>query len=248
MDTNTNSSTETVHHVFHAPEIWILLQSLGAVAPGLELPPELASDPGVVERARAALLVQGALVPDAEGRLSLDADIESLVWPVAYPDVVFVANIAHNPQAGQPAREMCFSWTPQALVLNWVDEASRDHHFESLGAEEAQDSIWDHLSHQCDLDLDDRDPEQADPTASEMEQAAGQMRQMVVLVAINRTQSIEQTTHALGWFVSGRHAWLMQKNGQGGELAPGLADQADIAQAVFEFVERALFEGRQLAG
>jgi hypothetical protein len=128
------------------------------------------------------------------------------------------------------------------MVARWVDADTGDHHFESLRAQDVQDCIWDYFSRHCDFDLDDRDPQPGLSTALEIEAAAKQTRQRVILVASQGGPDLERATRALEWFVSGRRAWLFQKDRQGGEVGPRPAGQLDLAQAVVEFVELALFD------
>jgi hypothetical protein len=247
MTTMETTHTETVHHIFHAPEIWVILQTLGAVAPGLEVPPEIASDPAAVRTAQANLLNQGKLLMDETGTLSLSPEIEALVRPAAYPETVFIANIADNAKTGKLARVMCFGWTPQALVVNWVD-GSNDHHFESYDPQDVQGCIWNHLSYLCNLEVDDPDPARAALAPQELEQQVAGLKQTVMLMAINGIQAPQQTTQALGWFVSGRSAWFMQKNEQGEQVVLGLAGRDDLELAVSEFVEQALIAEHPTTG
>jgi len=124
-------------------------------------------------------------------------------------------------------------------VVNWVDEAN-DHHFESYTPRDTQDVLVAHLFNLCDLDVDAPDPKQVPQNPTEMEKIMEQMKQMVMLMSVNGMQTPEQTPRALGWFVSGRQVWLMQKDEKGEPLVPKLASREDLKLAISGLVQQAL--------
>src|SRR5687768_15110485 len=98
--------------VFHAPELWLILQALGSVPVGAAVPPEITTDPQAVAAAQARLQAQGLLSTGVQGQLSLAPEVEALVGPAAFPESVLIANITDTAGRGQTARLVCFSWTP----------------------------------------------------------------------------------------------------------------------------------------
>ncbi len=230
---------------FHAPEIWVILQTLGAVGSDWQVPPEIASKASAVRAAQTALRKRGLLI-EVQGEQRLAPPIEALVRPAVFPQIVFVANIADNATFGKLARVVCFGWTSTALAVNWVDETN-EHHFELYAPEAARDVVVNHLFDVCALDVEDAPsmPENFGPR--EMEREMEQMRQSVMLMAASGIQSPEQASRAMGWFVSDRRAWLMQKDEQGAQLATRIASRADIASAVSDFVHQAVAAGESVA-
>ena len=239
MELSDQSPAQPVQHIFRPPELWVILRTLGLVEPGLEAPPELAAEPKAVPAAQARLLQQGALRRDAAGRLTLAPELEALVRPAAYPETVFIATITDHTPAGPTEREACFSWTPEALVVNWVDE-TQDHHFAAYHPLEVHERLWDHLSRQCSLEVEEPDPRAPAVTSQAIEQGVEGMSQAVLLMAINRLQASEQTVQTLSWWVSGRTAWLLQKQEQSAPLRLSPAGRADLETAVLQFIKEAL--------
>jgi len=210
---------------------------LGAVAPDLPVPPEITTDLRAMRAAQANLREQSVLQTAAGGALNLAPEIEALIRPAAYPTHVVVANISDNAKGGKLARIVCFNWTPEAMVVNWVDEVG-DHHFESYASQDAQTCVWDHLSRLCDLNIEEPTAALANLTRDEAERLMKEMRQAVLLMAVSDVQSPQKVARALSWFVSGRHAWLMQKNDHGEQAVPRPTSQADLAHAVSELVDQ----------
>jgi hypothetical protein len=237
MATDMLPSTPTASRAFHTPELWVLLRTLGVFAPGVALPPELA--PATVQAAEASLRQERALLSDAAGRLTLAPAIEALLRPAAYPETVFIASVTNQTQSEPVERQACFSWTPQAFVVNWVDD-SQAHHFEAYQPQAVQNNLWDHLSRLCSLDVDEPDPAAAMLTSQAIEQGVEGMSQAVLLMAINRLQAPDQAAQALSWWVSGRSAWIMQKEPQSGPVMLTPAGRAGLQMAVMEFVKQAL--------
>jgi hypothetical protein len=236
-DTPASTQAKAVHQVFHAPELWVILRTLGVFAPGTEAPPELGR--GAVRTAQAELLRRGAVLVDAEGRLSLAPEIDALVWPAAFPETVFIASVTDHTQAEPVEQQACFSWTKEALVVNWVDEA-QDHHFAAYHPMEVQDTIWDHLSGWVELEVDEPDAAAANVTAEAIERSVEGLQRAVLLTAVSQLGAPEQTAQALSWWVSGRSAWLMQNSDPSGPVMLRPVGRGELGAAVFEFVEAAL--------
>ena len=225
--------------LLHPPEIWLVLQALGSVPVSAEAPPEITTDLRALAAARTHLLDQGLLLAGAQGRLEAAPEIEALVRPAAFPETVFMANIADTAGRGDTARLTCFSWTPAACVVNWVDAAS-DHHFERFAPQAAAECIWEHLASVCALDVDPPDLARPPLNPQEMQREIEQVRQTVLLTATQAVRSAHPISEALSWFVSGRRAWLMQNSDQGTAPAPHPAGIAELQQAVQALVARAL--------
>ncbi len=245
MTLSIKSPTPVTRHDFQAAEIWLLLQALGAVDSGLEIPAEVAANQAEVDTARASLIQQGILLVDSTGEVSVAPEIEALVRPSAFPETVFIANITDNAKFGKLARVMCFGWTPETTTVNWVDEANT-HHFEAYASVDIKEVVLSHLWGICNLDVDDPDPNLA-LSPAEVEREMEQMRQSVLLMAIQGVQSAEQTTRAIAWFVSGRRVWLMRNASRepSEQPSPVVASQAEIELAISELVEQALLETAQ---
>lgn len=239
MTLSVISPTPITRHDFHAAEIWLLLQTLGAVDSGLEIPPELAANQVEVETARANLIGQGILLVDSAGEVSVAPEIEVLVRPSAFPYTVFVASVADKARQGKPPRVACFSLTPDAAVINWVDE-SNQHHFEGYDPQDFEACMWNHLVHLCDLDVKEPGDLQASLSEADIQRHVEEMQQTVTLMAMNGVQTPEPAEYAVGWFVSNGYAWLMAKGETDEETAPTLAGQADIAKTISDLVRQAL--------
>jgi hypothetical protein len=216
---------------FSAPEIWLILQALGAVPAQAQASPEITTDPNALEAARGGLLRAGLLQAGAEGRLIATPGIEALVGPAAYPQAVIVVNVADSAQHGKTARLACVSWTPGATVVNWVDQAAT-HHFRSYSPWDTAACLWGYLTEWCALDVGQPDPAQPQLRPEAMEREIRQVRQTVLLMATRGLRTAGQDTRALSWLVSGQRAWLLQKNGQAGKSAPQPAGPAELQQAV----------------
>jgi hypothetical protein len=238
-DRLTMTRAQAVRRTLDVSELWVILRTLGVVASSVDAPPEIAS---AANAAQAKLLQQGLLLSDTAGRLTLAPDLDTLVRPAAFPENVFVASITDHTPSGSVEREVIFSWTPQALVVNWVDEADA-HHFEAYQRLEVQDGVWDHLSRLCNLEVDEPDPAAA-LTSPAIEASVEGMKQAVLLLAINRLQAPEQTAQALSWWVSGRAAWLLQKNEESGPVRLTPSGRAGLETAVSAFVQQAIRSGQ----
>jgi hypothetical protein len=228
--------TPTAQRVFHAAEIWWILQLLGAVTPEPNVPPEAGFDSQASTDALMALIGDGTLQMDAQRGVILTPETEALVRPPVFPDAVIVASVSDRGASDTPARIICFSRTAGtgstgSVVVNWVDEKG-DHHFVAYPAQDAGPCVLLHLSKVCDLDIQAPGAESASagqaapdgrsapdrqtapvgravPTPREVERAAEQMKQAVSLTALKGVGSPEQTAHAAGWFISAGSAWLM---------------------------------------
>jgi hypothetical protein len=239
MTLSDMSPTPVTRHDFQAAEIWLLLQALGAVDPGLEIPAEVAANQAEVDTARAGLIQHGILQVDSTGEVSVAPEIEVLVRPSAFPYTVFVASVADKARQGKPTRMACFSLTPDAAVINWVDESNR-HHYEGYDPQDFEACLWTHLTHLCDLEVKDPDPAQDNVGEADVQRYLEEMKQMVVLMAMSDVQSGEPIERAIGWFVSNGSAWIMAPNPTGEQVAPTRASRADIARTVSDLVQQAV--------
>jgi hypothetical protein len=149
--------------VFHEPEIWLILPAVGPVPASPEVPPEMATDQNALAAAEANLSKQGSLLANAQGKHVAAPEITALVGAEAYPETVILASVADNAKFGNLARLTCFSWTPQATVINWVDLAN-DHHFESFAPGEAKACVWEHLIEKKNGKAKAQAPQAASPT------------------------------------------------------------------------------------
>jgi len=231
----------TASRIFTAPELWVILKALGAVAADTPIPPEITSDPVAVPLAQTDLLLAGVVDAGPYGKdpLQVSAEVEALVRPTVSPETVFMVSVTPNAKTNLPAKLVCFNWTPATLVVNWVDE-SNTHHFVAYAPEAAPEVVREQIQEMCDLDIADLTPARDSLTPKEVVNEMEQMKEAVLVMAIEGVQESEQSPHALGWFVSGRQGWLMQQGEPDDKPAPSMVSRAELVAALSEFVETVL--------
>jgi hypothetical protein len=222
--------------VFSAPELWLILQAIGSVPAEPTVPSEAGFDARALVDARAGLLHNGTLAPDAQGNISLALGIVALVLPAIAPESVIIANITDRGSQDQAARIICFCRRADLVVVNWVDTRSV-HHFVAYHVRAASACVVHHLSQACNLDVIPPGASQPASTPRDVERASEQMIQAVSLSAMKGLGTPEQTVHATGWFISNGRAWLIPPPANGQPSAPRCVSRADIIGAVQTLVE-----------
>lgn len=232
----TRTPTPTAQRVFHPPEVWLILQMLGAAPAEQEAPADAGFDDLAVNAAITTLLRGGVLRVDAQGAVSLSPEVDALVRPSAFPSAVIMANVTDRSTKDAPARTLCFCRADDTVTANWVDERG-DHHFASYAVTDAGPCVLAHLAGACDLDVKGPDAGLPAPTPRDLARAAETMKQAVALTAIKASGVSDQ---AAGWFISAGAAWLIQSRPTGADKAPRRASRNDIARAVIDLAEQVL--------
>lgn len=226
--------------VFSGAEVWLILKALGAVQPDLPAPPELAADADEVAVTEARLVQDHVLLPEPSGRFRLAADVEAVIRPAVAPARVWVLSIADPSRLGQPTRIVCFNWSPDTLIVNWVDAAAQ-HHFERHPVQDVPARVWGYITRFCDLNLLPPDGRDAESTVMSLERLLARTSQTVLLMAAGPGQPAAAAPSAMSWFISGRRAWLAVGAGPAGRSAsPRPAGAEDIARAVAQFLSQSL--------
>lgn len=237
MPPNMNTLVPQASYSFAAPEIWIILQTLGVIAPDAVTPPEFA--PHLYE-AKTHLLQQGICRTTAQHEVYVTAEIEALVRVTATPEWVIVVNVADSAKLGQFVRLLCFSWTPDLCVVNWVDETT-EHHFEAYSPQDSKACVLSYLFRLCNFEVEEATTVSNTPDSQAMAKIMAQADQIVWLLTVRKLQTVEQMTQTLGWFVSERQAWLMHPTVQNELPTIRPATKSDIALAIFELIENQIY-------
>jgi len=241
---NARNVVPVESRIFHGAEIWLILQALGAAPPEMVAPSELAPSADAVRLAEQSLIHQGVLGIDAKAGSRLSAEIDALIRPTAFPDTVCILNVTTRFTNSQDSQMVTFSHLSRSFVANWVDE-DNNHHFELYSPGDVEHSIWKHLLRICDLDIEEPDgiDDQSDP--STIQQAIQQMKQTVLLMCIEPFWPLEQGQRALSWFISDRHAWLIERQAAIEQL-PKRVGRDTIMGAVQAFLSPQFSAGDQL--
>jgi hypothetical protein len=221
---------------FSNAEIAVIFQQLL----GPDLPPEsdmladLKVDPAAVAAARKRLVERGLMhaAPDPD-QVAFDPAILALFQAVTRPEVLGILQIGIP---DKPGREMYFSWTPERIVRNFVDE-NGDHHLELLSAIEevgqaaVRESGIESLG-QVKPDL-----------AGNPETVITGASLRAVFMAVANMQSADQDSQAASWVVKDGQLWLItRQEGENGAMEPVTAEtiRETVASMVMQAVDQTL--------
>ena len=163
---------------------------------------ELDLKPPALDAARARLLERGLLrpAPDrARPNTFIAPGARALLGTVTRPQML---GVLHIMRPGQDERGAYFSWTPELLVFNTVDEQG-NHHLEPLTGPAA---IADRALAECGLLKFSPSPAPLPANLDAVGQAAS-LRAIFMTVASARTAN--EKVNGLAWLVSAGRLWLM---------------------------------------
>jgi hypothetical protein len=197
---------------------------------------DLGVDAGALDAARQALLQRQWLLP-APDRSRNETFVSPALWPViataARPAAVGVLEIT---APAQPARSLYFTWTPQRMVANWVDEHG-EHVLQVLDGPAA---FADAAVRACGLEDFAPAAEAALPDDPEVVAQQATLRGLyVAAVNLPLPQEAEQAG-ALTWLVSGGQLWLMRPTPGHADASLGPASVDEVRAAVIASTEQAI--------
>jgi hypothetical protein len=196
---------------------------------------DLGVDPRALDAARQALLQRQWLLP-APDRSRNETFVSPALWPViataARPAMVGVLEIT-GPD--RPPRSLYFTWTPQRMVANWVDE--RGEHV--LQALDGPAGFADAAVRAGGLEDFMPAAGAALPDDPEAVAQAATLRGLYV-AAVNLPHAEEPQAEALSWLVSGGQLWLMRPTPDHADATLGPATVDEVRAAVIASTEQAI--------
>lgn len=219
---------------FTNAEIAVIFQQLLGpdLLPKSDLFADLKVDEAGLKAARKSLIKRGLMhvAPDPN-EIAFEPSALALFQTVTRPEVVGILQIG---SPGKPSKEMYFSWTPDRIVRNYVDE--KDHHIleplpsiEAIGEAAVRESGIGELT------------EVKPDLSGNPETVISGANLRAIFMAVANLQSPEQESQAASWVVNNNQLWLITKQeGDSGAMEPVTAEtvQATVVAMVKQAVEQ----------
>ena len=229
------STKPIIMHSFNAPEMWLVLQSLGVVLPNTVIPVEIGKDQTLLDQTKQAMNAAGVFSLSINKELDLAPEIKHLVSVSVRPENILVVSKS-DAQSTSLTPVRIFSWSSHSFVANWV----KDGHFffESYLAEESKAQVLNYLSNLChwERDLDNRNAGYVDATNNNN----NSVKEVILLMATLGVTSDVPQTSVIAWFVHNGQIWLSDQTSQSSGSANNAPLRGGLPQlvlAIFEMIE-----------